>query len=407
MKPPTKLGPASRRQGFSLIELLIALVFISFLMAGMLRIYGSAIQGFSAANESVKAQRDNQDALDSLMDDVSQAGYHFPNTVAAVTFSVDTSSGQDPLMLLPSQTINVTLPDPSNPSSLLPVEKLTFDELQFLSDQPIDALAHLTTAASANGTSLAVEFTQGSFADVQAGDYVLMLDAVPGNTTGNYELVTIASSVPNSGTSGTIPLQGSSQNAATGVSFGSQGALFRNHPVNAEMVFIRPTQVIRYTLLALPLDPSNTAARIPCLVRDQAPYPSSGTRITWPAVGAALPTGYSRTVVAQNVTGLQFDMSLDQGKTWNKAATWPATATKLNSALTALAATNPSAGYAKAVDDPSQPLWFMNAPLLVRADITTRTILKRADYSATAGTSAYRTRTQTLFIQPRNFGLGI
>ena len=50
----------TRTHGFSLVELLIALVFISFLMAGMLRIYGSAIQGFVAANETVKAQRDNR-----------------------------------------------------------------------------------------------------------------------------------------------------------------------------------------------------------------------------------------------------------------------------------------------------------------------------------------------------------
>ncbi|HTL99216.1 MAG TPA: prepilin-type N-terminal cleavage/methylation domain-containing protein, partial [Holophagaceae bacterium] len=66
--------PKTRRPriaGFSMVELLVALVFISLLMAGMLRIYGSAIQGFSAANESVKAQRDNRVAMQGIEDDLS------------------------------------------------------------------------------------------------------------------------------------------------------------------------------------------------------------------------------------------------------------------------------------------------------------------------------------------------
>ena len=65
-------------RGFSLVELLVALVFISLLMAGMLRVYGSAIQGFATANETIKAQRDNRWALQAVQDDQQTAGYYFP-----------------------------------------------------------------------------------------------------------------------------------------------------------------------------------------------------------------------------------------------------------------------------------------------------------------------------------------
>ncbi|HEU4951870.1 MAG TPA: hypothetical protein VFT46_07945, partial [Holophagaceae bacterium] len=115
----------------------------------------------------------------------------------------------------------------------------------------------------------------------------------------------------------------------------------------------------------------------------------------------------TRTMVAQNVTGLRFDLSLDQGATWTRGASWGATQANLNTKLAALAATYPGQNYATTTADPTNPLWYRNAPLLFRTDVTTRTLLKRTDFAATANTSAYRTRTQTLFIQPRNFGLGI
>lgn len=395
----------ARSEGFSLIELLIALVFISFLMAGMLRIYGSAIQGFSAANESVKAQRDNRASMESLEDDISQAGFVFPNATNPIPFSVDSTSGQNPLMILPSQTLTVRMPDPSNPFALQPVETITYDELQFTTDQPLPLYAHLTALPTSNG-AVTVQFTQGGFADLRGGDMIVMLDG-PGRQ--QMDVAAVDPSVPASGTAGTIPLSGASGQVATTGGFGSGGGglLRLQHPVGSEMMFIRPGQVIRYAILPLTLDPSNAAATVPCLVRDQAPYPTNGLRIVWPAAGAVLPAGYSRTVVAENVTGLRFDISVDQGKTWTRGANWAATVTNLDAALAALAAANPQAGYATAADNPSAPAWYRKAPVLFRADVTTRTVLKRTDYSATANTAAYRTRTQTLLLQPRNFGLGI
>ncbi|HET8714732.1 MAG TPA: prepilin-type N-terminal cleavage/methylation domain-containing protein, partial [Holophagaceae bacterium] len=125
-----------RTRGFSLVELLIALVFISLLMAGMLRVYGSAIQGFQASNESAKAQRDNRTALDSISDDLESAGFFFYYAGRPAVSGISVSSGsQNPLMLLPGQTVtNKTIADPLNPSSGTASETITYDELQFLRD---------------------------------------------------------------------------------------------------------------------------------------------------------------------------------------------------------------------------------------------------------------------------------
>ena len=113
--------------------------------------------------------------------------------------------------------------------------------------------------------------------------------------------------------------------------------------------------------------------------------------------------------MAQNVTGLRFDMSLDQGATWTRGADWSTTQSNLNAKLSTLASSpsNTGIGYASTTTDPTNPLWYRGAPLLFRADVTTRTVLKRADFSATVNTASYRTRTQTFLVQPRNFGLGI
>jgi len=403
--------PKTRRPriaGFSMVELLVALVFISLLMAGMLRIYGSAIQGFSAANESVKAQRDNRVAMQGIEDDLSQVGYQFPYVTSATALNINTG-GQNPMMLLPGQTITVKDVNQADATAAPTSETITFDELQITTDQPLSVAAHLTAVPTSSG-AVDLEFTEGSFADLQAGDMIVLLDA---QLRDAYDSAVVASTVPTSGTSGTLPLSSAStQNANSGGFGGGGGGLTRlDHAINADIIFIRPAQVIRYTLLPLALDPANSAATVACLVRDQKAYPSDGSLIAWPASTATAAqltaAGVTRTLVAENVTALRFDISADQGTTWNRAASWSATLTNLNTALGTLSTNNPGQGYVSSAQDSSKPEWYRYAPMLFRVDITTRTALKRVDFSSTANTSSYRTRTQTLLVQPRNFGLGI
>lgn len=394
----------ARTPGFSLVELLIALVFISFMMAGMLRIYGSAIQGFAAANESAKAQRDNRWAQENLTDDLETAGYFFFYGGRPAVSGISVSGGsQNPLMLFPDQTITNKAADPVNPSATPINETITFDELQFLRDDILPITAQLS-AQPLDSSSISVTLSNGNLSEVKAGDFVALMDAVP------YQMVMI-SGAPGSGTSGTVPLSTTPvQDPTTGAMISST-ILSLNHQPGVDVVFIRAYQVVRYTVMPLSLDPSNSNATVPCMVRDEAPYPASGALISWPAPTATAAqlaaANVTRTVIAQNVTGLRFDMSLDQGVTWTRGADWPGTQTNLNTKLSALAAAYPGLNYATTTTDPTNPLWYRNAPLLFRADVTTRTVLKRADFSATANTAAYRTRTQTFLVQPRNFGLGI
>lgn len=400
-----------RTRGFSLVELLVALVFISFLMAGMLRIYGSAIQGFASANETIKAQRDNRWALEGLQDDLQSAGYFFPTRPLPGFISVSAGS-QNPLMIVPGKSItNKFIADPNNPSATPTDETIIFDELQFLTDQVLPITAQLS-AIPGSSTSITVTTSIGDLSQIQPGDFAVILDP-------SYEVVQIGGG-PYSGTTATLTLQATNlQDPNTGAFLGAFGSLRTlSHQSGADVVFVRPNQVVRYTLLPMALDPANADATVPCLVRDQTSYPSGGALIAWPAAtanAAALATAgpggtaVVRTVVAENVTGLQFDLSANQGQAWTRGATWPATVTALNAQLAALAAANPGVGYATSAQDPSNPLWFRNAPVLFRVDVTTRTVVRRAEYNTASATPAlaYRSRTQTVFLQPRNYGLGL
>ncbi|MDE2105660.1 MAG: prepilin-type N-terminal cleavage/methylation domain-containing protein [Patescibacteria group bacterium] len=405
--------PRRRTQGFSLIELLVALVFISFLMAGMLRIYGSAIQGFATANETIKAQRDNRWAMDTVQDDLQSAGYFYPvRPVISTVDNVD-SSAQNPVLILPGQTMtNKFIADPNNPAATPTNETITYDELDYLTDQVLPLTATLS-ATPTDSTHISVTATYGDLSLIHTGDFALILDApYPGNV---MDIVVIGGG-PYSGSSGTLSLNVSQlQDPNTGAFLGAYGSLRSlYHQPGTTVVFIRPYQVVRYALLPMALDPANPLATVPCLVRDQANYPSDGSRIAWPAAtadsSALTAAGVTRTVAAENVIGLRFDMSANLGQSWVRAADWPTTQANLNAQLASLAAANPGVGYVSTTQDPSHRLWYRYAPVLFRVDLTTRTVVRRAEYNtATSSTPtlAYRTRTQTLFVQPRNFGFGL
>ncbi len=391
--------------GFSLVELMVALIFISVLMAGMLKVYGTSIQSFAAANETVKAQRDNRWAVQNLSDDLETAGYFFFSAGRTLGAGVSIASGaQNPMMLFPGQTItNQAVTNPGNPSSGTTAETITFDEIQFLRDDILPVSGSLT-AIPPDSAHIQATLTNGDFSLVKPGDFVVLMDAAP------YQMVMVTAT-PASGTSGTLTLNTTAvQDPNTGAVI-TAAVLNLYHQPGVDLLFVRPSQVLRYTLLPLALDPSNTLSTVPCLVRDEQPYPSGGALLTWPVATANAATlsaaNVVRTILAENVTGLRFDMSLDLGTTWTRAGSWSSTQTNLNTQLGALTTKYPGLGYATSTADATNPLWYRSAPLLFRADITTRTLLKRAEYSGVANTATYRTRTQTILVQPRNFGLGI
>lgn len=368
------------QHGFSLIEMLVAVMFIGILTAGMLRIYSANLASFQRVNDMIGSQRRGRWALASLQDDVSLVGYF-----AFVPFNQPTgysvaSGTQEPFMILPASTpVLTTGPDPANPGGALITGPLTPnpDELQFVGDLPLPIMA---TVAGTTPAALTVNVLSGSLADVQPGDIVAILDAA-------FEQVQVASVSGNViGVSATgMAMAGSTQAGGYALA-----PALTFHPPDTPIAIFRPNVVTRYAIQARAWDPSNPAITVPCLVRQQALYPPGGTLINW--------AGAATDVIAENIEGFTVDLSFDGGINWLRqgAADWNAIVTNISSKSPGGKAVNPR--------DPSNPLWFRTFPFLIRMDIVSRSAAPRAQGATTAQVDYVR-RTQTLMVSPRNFGL--
>ncbi|MDP2875586.1 MAG: prepilin-type N-terminal cleavage/methylation domain-containing protein [Holophaga sp.] len=403
----------SRSKGFSLIEMLVAMIFISILMMGMFQVYGAAMNSFSSTAEAMGANRIKRWAITQIEDDLQSAGYFFyhPGRELPGYISVDTATGQNALMIFPDRSATYNTLDPG--TNTVVSETVWFDEVQFIEDQPLQVRAQLSAIPAANNL-LTLTVTSGALTEVLAGDYVLLLDAT-------YEICRVLSTTATTVTLDTSasairdPVDGN----ATGA---SQGLQYLSHQIGTDVFFVRPLQVVRYTVLPLALDPASATSMIPCLVRDQTAYPTNGTRFVWPAANATA-AGVTRTIIAENVAGqpvtaaapnlpnqyaLRVDISPNNGTTWSRtgptaitaAGGWPGIVGNFNTWV----GVNGRAPYTS-ITDSMNPIWFRNIPALFKVDLTTRTALKRADRNnPTQRTYTYRS--QTLVCQPRNFALG-
>lgn len=374
-------------RGFSLTELLIAMLFVGFLMAGMLQVFAAGLKGFRQADATLGAQRTMRWAVALLEEDLQSLGFFFP--LRPVPGNINLGTGQNPLMLLPGQTVEVKV---RSSSGLTPVtETLVTDEIQYLTDQPLRLTARLQSDATTVDQAV-IEVLTGTLSDVQAGDFMAVLDPA-------FEVVRIKT-VDSASGKVTLDTDASVQQDAAGNPSGvSPGFAAGNHKQGAQVLFVRPMQVVRYSIQPFAVDPANPQLQIPCLTRQQAPYPITGTLIDWSGVAA--------TRVAEHVTRLRFDMSLDGGRTWARAgaANWDAVRGNLDDQLTALNVKDP---FPISLTNTATPLWYRNVPMLIRADITSRTAV-RLDLSAERGTPQYgfRERTQSLLISPRNASLAL
>ncbi len=383
----------SRQSGFSLIELLVALVFVSLLMAGLLQVFGASLSGFKSASANAGAQRTNRWALSLLEDDLQSAGYLFP--VRTVTGSgVRLGAGaQEPFVILPARATQAVYPGPGGAGTVAENLNPAPDEVQFLMDVPLPITARLSGSMPDEAT-LPLQVDTGSLADLQAGDLAVVLDS-------NLEFGVVQAVVGNRVTLNTSAAV--QQNAGGwGTSAGPGLSNWSLHQSQAEVLFVRPMQVVRYSIQPSAVDPADPAIRIPCLVREQTPYPIGGGAIDWTAAGI------QRTVVAENVTGLRVDISVDGGLNWERgaAADWATIAARLNNRL---AASYPATRL-RSVTDPANPFWYRFIPVTLRLDLTTRStqrVLQDVANSGAGPAYGFRERRQTLMITPRNFGLGL
>jgi prepilin-type N-terminal cleavage/methylation domain-containing protein len=372
------------QHGFSLIEMLVAVMFIGILTAGMLRVYSANLAGFQRVNDTISSQRRGRWALATLQDDVASIGYFAYvgfNNPAAGNFSV-TSGTQEPLMILPSPAaVNVTGPNPANPGGALVTAPLPVrpDELQFVGDLtlPIQATLSAVTAAG-----LTLNLQSGSLADLRAGDIVAILDP-------NFEQFIISTAT---GNTVTADVNATIVSQAIGGVYQVSTPGTKIHLAGAPLAFYRPSMVTRYSVQARAWDPSNPAITIPCLVRQQTPYPVGGSAVNWAAVPIE--------VVAENIEGFRVDLSFDSGTTWSRtgAATWDDIVANITSALLPLGAKGIPARNV------SSPLWFRTYPFLLRMDVVSRSASIRSESSDVVGQADYVRRTQTLMVAPRNFG---
>ena len=413
MNRATAHGPGPQA-GFSLVELLVALVFTLVLMLGMAQVFQSSFSSAVRSSDRFANSRRSSMSLDMLYDDLNSTGMFLTD----LTLYPD-----DPGLTLAAPGFYVT-PNVSyaqaglDPQGSLPASwaypAATADQLYLYLDAPLPTDGILqtfipglirmesagTTVPDAQSYDLLFPDPRSASA-VKQGMTVLFRDhwdtklvsdvpVVNGNT------VTVT-------TRGTLSL-GGYDNAAGGPT-GRTPAKAPDHLAGRSVVVLSAAQQVRYSISCRALDPSDPTRLIPCLVREQGPF------------GGAFDPSLT-TIVTENVIGFKVFLSANQGASWAGLGYAALTATggdvgpwndtspagPFRGALNAVLATTGRTGHQDTLD----PYWFREIPVIVRIDLLTRTMQKRGEYGnpgAAVPTADYGTRVQTLMLVPRHFGL--
>lgn len=382
-------------RGFSMVELLVALVFTMVLMAGMANVYKASLSTFYTSGESLSNLRRNRMSVDLLADDINTACMYLTDLVIPPTVNATSP----PFYILPNMPIATAVaPDP-----------LTADEIYFYVDQPaafegtlgpaapqrtagemvLDA-GTVNSAPTVGDNTYVINCGSLTYAKmVKMGQIFIFKDAweagyVSANPAAPVDkmITVVAGPAPNVAISGMGP---------------SGLPLNKKHMPGTGIVFMTPGQMIKYSIQILKLDPGN-ANGIPCLVRDQGTYSLAGF-----AVNPAIP----QQVITENVSGFKVYLSTDAGTTW---AGLGAGYTGFNNGWDAgiradLDTQLQNSGRRDFTTTRTDEHWFRSIPTLVRVDVSTRSATQRAEYSAAGNALAYRNLTQTLVFVPRHSGL--
>lgn len=376
--------------GFSLIEMLVALVFTLVLMAGLSTVFKASLSTFYTSGEVLSSARRNRMSIDLLGDDLNNAAMYLvdlsvPPPVVATT---------PPFFILPNMPI----------AGAGPNDPQTADELYFYMDQPLPFEGTLQGAApqqtaaelvlgTAAPTATDKTFTincgdSSSYANqVKKGQVLIFKDS--------WETAYIDQDPSPSGVNVTVVAGADPKAALTGT--GSAGLPSKaKHLGGSRVVFIQPAQMVRYRIAMLQLDPQS-ATGIPCLVREQVNY------------GNAFGPGTPQEIITENVSGLKVYLSADSGMNWagfgltasDFSAGWDqGIRTQLDTQLGASG--RPEYKTTRVSDH-----WFRSIPTLVRVDVSTRTATQRTEFANVPNTLAYREMTQSLVFVPRHSGLSM
>lgn len=411
--------PRFPQSGFSLVELLVALVFTAILTTGMLRIFASSVSGFYTQQESLGLQRASRFALGTVEDEVLQAGYLFPPRNLKGDLSIGNSTVQPPV-LVQQTDYQPVWSDPNGTTITLP----NVDELQFVQDLNLEVEGSLGGDVAVGATSATVSIPSGKSV---LDNYTKVTPTTPlimvmlDSQINQVDMLRLAS-LDGSGGTYTATLD----TASTGVDQygnilggGFFTGMFNNpHKAKAPCTFIATLQVVRYTVVPRALDPADPEHMIPCLVMQTTPLSRNEYFAPDKAAGPKPTDNWTERILVEGVTGFRVDMSLDGGKTFLRYKpdgtlqagwdTWANVYTKLDTAVKgALSSSSLLYPYtSQGLSNPIDPVWTNYLPVTFRLDVETRTRLARAEYGATPGTAGFRTRTVTMMISPKNFAHG-
>lgn len=346
------------RNGFSLVELLVVLMLTGVLMTGMAQVFRSTISSFYQSGDILGAQRRNRWAFDQLEDDLRMIGH------TDGFKEIPSEINQIPFQIVPGGTPEVPL-----------------DSIEFFMNVPIEE-CELASECIAGSNQMNIRPLGKTNFLAKAGDLFFLRDGM--HTEKGY----LAGS-PSNGLVNLMTEEEAQQTPASMAGFIEiPPDRFRyTHLANRGLMVLRPMQMIQYCIKSLKLQPNPDSPEIPCLIRRQTTFKANEQAVNWEEV--------PYTLVSENVCSLRMDMSVDGGGTWTRtnSADWASMVDKANNTL-------PDGNKIQ-----NNNFWFKRIPLLLRADLRTRTAIARAEFSSSGDVPAFRERSMMLLIAPRNCGL--
>lgn len=416
-------GCSADSRGFSLVELMVALLFTSLLMAGLASVFKSSMSTFVTSGEKISSTRRNRLAVDMMFDDLNAAGMLLTSLSdygGTSSHPINLNAANPAFRIIPNvKYLKTDVASPNNVSDTLDLyfdEALPFEGTVGVTNQNVAQLLADEVAvntAITNTISLSSEQTNLVASENVKSPLSILFRADVASAIRPETLV------PN----------GSGVDVTLGTNFrnANSGPTKTQIPAGTPALFVKPGIYARYSIQPVNLDPdpANTGLFLPCLVRDEVRY----SAVSGSANPFAAPM--NRVVVAENVIGFQVMVSPDGGLTWinnpydsaqrkgalpsdanpgiphTKFAVWDDLRTMLNADASITGRPAPF----NTVDDGR--FWFKDIPITVRVDITTRTARPRGEYIANTsstiinGTSGipYKIQTQSIVLVPRHSGL--
>lgn len=411
-----------RARGFSLVELLVALMFTAILMAGLATVFQASLGTFVTSGEKISGARRNRMAIDMIFDDLNAAG------MLLTSLSDYGGDAANPITLNALNPPFRIIPNVSYASTDVAAPNNVTDQLFLYFDEALPFEGTVSTAIK----SVAEVGVDETAYDAGMTPIIECRDASQANfvnqENGHIPLsvlfrADIASSKKPTGL--TVSGNQVTVGLSNDLSDPNSGPPKNRIPAGTPVLFVKPGLYVRYSIQPRSLDPDPAAGQIPCLIRDEVQYRTVSTSAT--PFAAPL----NSTIIAENVIGFQVMVSPDGGATWVNNpydpaqnggvlpsagapgiphtihADWAALRGLLNA--NAAIAGRP-ASHNQISDD---QFWFKDIPVTVRVDITTRTARARGEYQQNnpvtiingTGGIPYKIQTQSIVLVPRHFGL--